>query len=223
MHAEVSLAEIPSVGKPIVIEKIELKEPLISAVAVAPRSKDFVGFSDLIRGGTSSSSASSSGPSKKLSDVFRMRLVQIINGKVVYDPRIEGTVPMTLDQINTLLNISQTEAGWYKLDTEIARKPVFDLRVKGQLNLDSFSVRDVDVNMLADLGQHLGQDNRDFLPPELQALLKEYEASGTLNVELTGSMPVMDPMRGQVKASVKLDRANLALSGIAHPGGQSGP
>ncbi|MGD0389482.1 MAG: hypothetical protein ABSC42_11060 [Tepidisphaeraceae bacterium] len=216
-HAEVSLAEIPSVGKPIVIEKIALDEPLISAIAVAPRSKDFVGFSDLIRGGTNSSSASSSGSSKKLSDVFRMRLVQITNGKIVYDPRIEGTVPMTLDQINTLLNISPTDAGWYKLDTEIARKPVFDLQVKGQLNLDSFSVRDVDVKMLADLSQHLGQDNRDFLPPELQALLKQYQASGKLSVELTGSMPVMDPMHGQVRASVKLDRANLTMGGLRIP------
>ncbi|MGD0140305.1 MAG: hypothetical protein ABSD28_15645 [Tepidisphaeraceae bacterium] len=213
-HAVVSLAEIPSVGKPIVIEKIALDEPLISAIAVKPRSKNFVGFSDLIRGGTGgSSSASSSGTSGKLSDVFRMRLVQIANGKIVYDPRIEGTVPMTLDQINTQLNISPANAGWYRLDTDIARKPVFDLQVNGLLNLDSFSVRDVDVKMLADLGQ----DKRDFLPPELQAMLKQYQASGKLNVELTGSMPVMDPMHGQVQARVKLDRANLVMSGMRIP------
>jgi hypothetical protein len=214
-HAVVSLAKIPSVGKPIVIEKIALDEPLISAVAVKPRSKNFVGFSDLIRGGTSgSSSASSSEASTKLSDVFQMRRVQIINGKIVYDPRIEGTVPMTLDQINTVLNIEPAETGWYKLDMEIARKPVFDLHVKkGQLNLDSFSVRDVDLTMLADLSQ----GNRDFLPPELQALLKQYQAGGKLSVELTGSMPVMDPMHGQMRASVKLDRANLAMSGLRIP------
>jgi hypothetical protein len=213
-HAVVSLAEIPSVGKPIVIEKIALDKPLISAIAVAPRSKNFVGFSDLIRGGTSSSSsASSSGASRKLSDVFRMRLVQITNGKVVYDPRIEGTVPMTLDQINTVLNIKPAEADWYNLDTHIARKPVFDLQVNGQLNLDSFSVRDVNVSLKADLTQ----DKRDFLPPELQALLKQYQASGKLNVELTGSMAVMDPMHGRVQARVKLDRANLALGGLHVP------
>jgi len=212
-HAVVSLAQIPSVGKPIVIEKIALDEPLISAIAVAPRSKNFVGFSDLIRGGTGSSSESSSGTSKKLSDVFQMRLVKIANGKIVYDPRIEDTVPMTLDQINTLLNISPADAGWYRLDTDIARKPVFDLHVNGLLNLDSFSVRDADVKMLADLGQ----DTRDFLPPELQAMLKQYQASGKLTVELTGSMPVMDPMHGQMRASVKVDRANLALGGLRIP------
>jgi hypothetical protein len=213
-RAEVSLADIPTIGKPIVIEKIALEEPLISAVAVEPRSKKFVGFSNLIRGAsdTSESSTASSAP-KKLSDVFRMRLVQIDNGKIVYDPRIPGTVPMTLDKINTLLNIEPTDAGWYKLDTDIARVPVFDFAVKGQLNLDTFSVKDVDVKLLADLGQ----DKLDYLPPEIQTLLKQYEAKGRLTVEVKGDMPVMDPMSGNIQATVDLDRANIALSGLRIP------
>jgi len=213
-RAEVSLAEIPAIGKPIVIEKIALEEPLISAIAVEPRSKKFVGFTNLIRGAsdTSDSSTASSAP-KKLSDVFRMRLVQIDNGKIVYDPRIPGTVPMTLDKINTLLNIEPTDAGWYKLDTDIARVPVFDFAVKGQLNLDTFSVKDVDVKILADLGQ----DKLDYLPPEIQSLLKQYEAKGKLSVEVKGDMPVMDPMSGKIQAIVDLDRANLAMSGLRVP------
>src|ERR1700722_12082638 len=47
--AVLSLAEIPSRGKPIVIEKIELDQPLITAEAVEPRSSQYVGFSDLLR------------------------------------------------------------------------------------------------------------------------------------------------------------------------------
>ena len=214
-RAEVSLAEIPSIGKPIIIEKIALNEPLISAVAVEPRSKKFVGFSDLIRGGSDNGDSASAGSSapQKLSDVFRMRLVQIVDGKVVYDPRIPGTVPMALDKINTLLNIEPTDEGWYKLDTDIARAPVFDLQVNGQLNLDSFSVKDVDIKVLADLGE----DKLDYLPPEIQALLKQYDAKGKLSIELTGAMPVMDPMSGQVQAKITLDRANLALNGLRIP------
>ncbi len=213
-NALVSLAEIPSIGKPIVIQKIVLNQPLISAEAVEPGSKKFIGFSDLVRGGTSDEPANeSSGPSKKLSDVFQMRLVQLTDGKIVYDPRIPGTVPMTLDRINTVLNIEPTTAGWYRLDTVIARKPVFDLQLAGQLNLDSFSVRGVDIKLLADLGQ----DKLYYLPPELQVMLKQYQARGKLNAEVTGSMPVMDPMKGQVRAVVTLDRANIAMSGMRLP------
>jgi hypothetical protein len=214
-HAAISLAQIPTIGKPIVIQKIILDQPLISAVAVEPGSKDFVGFSNLIRGSSSGSDPeekSSSAP-KKLSDVFQMRLVQITDGKIVYDPRITGTVPMMLDQINTVLNIEPTDAGWYKLDTTIARKPVFSLGLAGQLNLDSFSVRDVDIKLLADLGQ----DKLDYLPPELQAMLKQYEARGKLDVEITGSMPIMDPMKGQVEAKLKLGGANIVMGGLRVP------
>jgi hypothetical protein len=213
--ATVSLAQIPSIGKPIVIQKIILDQPLISAVAVAPGSKQFIGFSDLIRGGSSSSASeqTSSAPARKLSDIFQMRLVQITGGKIVYDPRIAGTVPMALDQINTVLNIEPTDAGWYKLDTVIARKPVFELQLAGQLNLDSFTVRGVDIKLLADLGQ----DKLDYLPPELQAMLKQYQARGKLNVEVTGSMPIMDPMKGQMAATVQLDRANIAIGGLRIP------
>jgi hypothetical protein len=212
-HAVLSLAEIPSVGKPIVIQKILLDGPLISAVAVEPRSPNFVGFSDLLRGGSTQTEEKSSSPSRKLSDVFQMRLVQLTNGKIVYDPRIPGTVPMTLDQINTTLNIEPTAEGWYKLDTDIARKPVFDLNLVGQLNLDTFSVRGVDIKLLADLGAN----KLDYLPPELQTLLKQYEAKGRLTAEVTGTMPITDPMKGHIQASLKVDGANIAMNGMRLP------
>ncbi len=212
--AEVSLGEIPQLGKPIVIQEIVLDEPLISAVAIEPRSKKFVGFYNLLRkSNPENTPEDASKPSKKLSDVFKMRLVQIKNGKIVYDPRIEGTVPMTLDQINTVLNIEPVEVGWYTIDTDIARKPVFDLAVKGQVSLDTFSVRDADVNIKADLSQ----ENLDYLPPEIQALLKQYDAKGRLAINVAGDMPVLEPMKGHIKLGVTLDKANLQLSGLKIP------
>jgi hypothetical protein len=212
--AEVSLGEIPQLGKPIVIQEIVLNEPLISAVAIEPRSKKFVGFYNLLRKSNPENTPEDANkPSKKLSDVFKMRLVQIKNGKVVYDPRIEGTVPMTLDQINTVLNIEPVEAGWYTIDTDIARKPVFDLAVKGQVSLDTFSVRDADVRILADLSQ----EKLDYLPPEIQALLKQYDAKGKLTINVAGDMPVLEPMKGHIKLGVTLDKANLQLSGLKIP------
>src|SRR5262249_45227677 len=155
--AAVTLGEIPSIGKPIVIEKIILEKPLFSAVAVEPKSKQFIGFSNLIKGGSTAAAPvapkaeeKSPGQPTKLSDIFRMKLVQLIDGKIVYDPRIPGTIPMELDQINTALNIESAESGWYKLNTVITRKPVFEVEVAGQLNLDTFNVRDFALKMMAD-------------------------------------------------------------------------
>jgi|GEM_PF-2341526 len=213
--AGITLAEIPSVGKPIVIEKISLHKPQISAVAATAGSREFVGFSNLIRAGALSRKPEEkpSGAPTKLSDVFRMRLVELVDGKIVYDPRIPGTVPMTLDQINTTLNIAPTNDGWYKLNVAIARKPVFDVTVGGALNLDTFNVRDIDVKMLADLGT----DKLDYLPPELQQLLKQYDGKGKLSVSITGNMPVMEPMKGDIHADVKLKSAHVAVGDFQLP------
>ena len=134
-EAVLSLAEIPARGKPIVIEKILLNGPLITAEAVSPGSNEFVGFSNLMRNPSTQPTAKKQPDNTKLSDVFRMRRVQLADGKIVYDPRIAGTVPMSLDKINTTLDIAPSDTGWYKLDTVIARKPVFEIQLGGKLDL----------------------------------------------------------------------------------------
>jgi hypothetical protein len=220
-EAAVTLAEIPRRGQPIVIEKISLNHPLISAVAVAPDSSQFVGFSNLMRGGAGqSTSAPASQPvaqgptsSQKLSDAFHIRLIELKDGRIVYDPRISGSEPMMLDQINTSLNIQMAEPGHYNLDTRIIRAPVFDFHITGQLDLDRFNGRDIQITIRADLGA----DKLDYLPPQLQQLIRKYEARGVLDVRLTGDLPLMDPMGGSLELTVKLSQANVATGDYRVP------
>lgn len=205
--AVITLAEVPSVGKPIVIEKIILNQPLISAVAVEGDSKKFVGFSNLMKGGGITTQPQQR-DEVKLSDRFQMRLIQINEGKILYDPRIPGTEAMVLDQINTSLDIQPTEAGWYKLNTTITRKPIFDLGVAGQLNLDNFSARDFALKLAASLSP----DKLSYLPPQIQQQLKKYEVSGDLTAQIISTeLPLMDPLKGNVDAEVKLQSANVTL------------
>ncbi|WP_428940792.1 hypothetical protein [Fontivita pretiosa] len=215
-QATITLAEVPQVGKPIVIEKIILERPLFSAVATEPNSSQFIGFSNLLRGEETAAEqppasqprAQPPEPAPRLSDVFQMRLVQLIDGRIVYDPRIAGTDPMELDQINTRLDIQPAaEPGWYRLDTSIARRPVFDLSVAGQLNLDTFRVQDAVVKLLADLDEQ----KLNYLPPQLQKILRQYEARGMLEMNVSGSMPLMQPLQGDLRAAVKLSGANVTL------------
>lgn len=213
--ALLALGEIPRMGKPIVIQRITLISPLISAVSIEPRSKKFVGFSDLMKNPSSTSDSEKTTRKRKLSDEFRIRKVELVDGKIVYDPRIPGTVPMAIDQINTALNIEPADASasWYKLDTEISRKPVFDLSVAGQFNLDTMSTRDLNLHLMTDLGG----DKLQYLPPELQEILKRYQAKGKLQVAVTGSMPAMDFMKGDAHVTLKLDRANVTRGAFHLP------
>jgi len=211
-EAAVTLGEIPAIGKPIIIEKIILRSPQISAIAARAGTQEFIGFSDLLSDPSADADTSNAEPIK-LSDAFRMRLIELADGKIVYDPRLPGTVPMALDQINTTLTIEPTSVGQYKLATVIARKPVFHVEVAGQLDLDTFTARDIAIALAADLGS----DKLDYLPPELQKLLKQYDAKGKLNVQLSGTMPVMDPLKGNVRADVTLDRANVSFGDFRAP------
>lgn len=214
--ATVTLAEIPAIGKPIVIEKIILQKPLFSAVSIEPKSHRLIGFSQMMRRGLSDTQPATepSGKSRpKLTDVFRIRLIQIDDGRIVYDPRIAGTRPMELDQINTALDVQADESGWYKLSTKISREPIFTMSVAGQLNLDNFAVRDAALKLNADLQpKHLS-----YLPPELQSFLKKYEVDGQLAVTVIGDVPLMHPEKGDVEADLKLSQANVTLGDYRIP------
>ncbi len=223
----VALAEVPSVGKPLLIEKIILDKPLFQAVAVSPESSEFVGFSNLIRqsapetGESTEPSETPAGqpadtgeaPTQKLSDVFQMRLVQLIDGRIVYDPRIPDTVPMELNEINTRLDIEPTEAGTYALSVKIARDPVFSLAVSGNLNLDHFSAQGIQLLLNADLGQ----EKADYLPPQIQQILSEHEVRGALALKVTGDLPIMQYMDGDIDTELTVTDSHFAAGDFRAP------
>jgi hypothetical protein len=213
--AVLTLAEVPQVGKPIVIERIELNQPLVSVVAVKPGSGEFVGFSHLVKKHTVPAQASTTAPStsaparrNRLSDFLRMRLVQIQNGKILYDPRIAGTEPMTLDQINTTLKLApDKDAGWHMLSLAVARDPLFDMSTAGQINLDTFDVRDFAFKIKADVQQ----DKLDYLPPQMQKVLRQYDVRGSLYMLVIGEFPLMHPQNGSADVEIRLSGANVTL------------
>jgi AsmA-like C-terminal region len=206
--ATLTLAEVPRVGKPIVIQQVMLDKPLISIIAVEPGAKKFIGFSPFVRRpATGPASGPTTRPRPMLSDHLRMRLVQIVDGKIVYDPRLEGSETMELDQVNTTLNIEPAEPGWYIVSGKVARPPVFEISAAGQVNLDTFTARDAAVKIKADLGPA----QMGYLPPQLQRFLTRYQVRGTLEALVMGEMPILRPAEGEAVADVSLTDANVTL------------
>jgi hypothetical protein len=209
-EADIQLAEIPVIGKPIIIERVTLRQPLFQAIVAGDGSDELIGFSRFVRVDTVQQDASDSdadGGSTKLSQIFQMRLVELIDGKLTYDPRLPDVPPMQLDQISTRLEIESSNDGWYKLQTTLSRKPVFDLTAAGRLNLDDFNTDQLDVK----LAIQLGRDQDHYLPPELQQVLKDHEVEGDLKVEITGGAPVTDWTLGKLDATLELTHANVSF------------
>jgi hypothetical protein len=204
--ATLTLGEIPQVGKPIKIEKIILNKPLFQAVAIAPGGSDFVGFANLLKPGVIMTQPTDPPQQQtKLSEAFQIRLIELKDGRIVYEPRLADTPAMELNQINTSLAISPTSGGVYHLETKIIRDPVFALSIEGNLDLDRFNVEGAVVELKA----MLGAEQATFLPPQLQKLLKDHGVRGAFSVRLTGDTPVMEPMKGTLSTNVVLTDAHF--------------
>ena len=197
-HVTLEMAEIPRSGQPLRIQKLILDHPEFRAVSVSPEDVSLVGFSHFLKAAPAAADSKA-----KLSDVFEIRQIQIVDGLVVYDPRTPGTKPMEIDQINSRLSIvpaTGDEAGWYTIDMNLDRKPVFATHFAGRLNIDSMVL---DVQPLH-VELKLGRDQDHYLPPQIQSILKEHEVSGELVAEAGGSVALGDWRASTLKAQVTL-------------------
>jgi hypothetical protein len=150
---------------------------------------------------------------KRLSDFIRMRRIELIGGRIVYDSRVEGTPAMTLDHIDSSLLIEPTVDGWYQIHTKIERKPIIELAVAGQISLDNFTAADVLVTLKA----QLGREHDGYLPPDLQKLLKQYDVQGALDAKLTGAVPVYNYRNGHLNLNVALTNGNVSFGDVRVP------
>ncbi|MEO6436954.1 MAG: hypothetical protein ABIP55_14505 [Tepidisphaeraceae bacterium] len=213
--AELELTEMPRVGQPIRIASIVLKKPLFQAVRAGAGSAKLIGFSQLMKetGELTTQPSDVVTVAPKISGFLQVRHVELVDGKLVSDPRLPGVPPMVLDRINTKMAIEREAGGWYALHTRIAREPVFELSIAGRLNLDTFVARDATVTLKA----QVGREHDGYLPSEMQAFLKTHEVQGVLEAKLTGELPLLDPGRGSMEAIVALRDANASVGDFRLP------
>lgn len=200
------LAQPPRVGEPLVMQQIILHRPTLRMIALGDGSAKLIGFSNLVK--SQAPQAAVEPPRNvQLSEVFQMRLLQLIDGVIVYDPRRPDRPAMELDQINTRMDLEKAGDGWYAFHANLARDPVMRMTVGGRINLDSLSTDQLALNLTADLtpGQH------QYLPPQLQKFLADHEVTGTLTAKLTGAAPLSDWRAGRFRADLTLNQGNLTV------------
>ncbi len=83
---------------------------------------------------------------------------------------------------------------------------MFSLGIDGEINIDDPGLQNLNVDLQADLTR----DRLDFLPPQLQLILKRTHAKGKLSVKAGASVAMSDLARG--KADLNLDVRNIQLS-----------
>lgn len=216
------LAEIPSIGDPIQIQRIELEEPTMRFVADTGNPHNaggFIGWTDLVKT-EAVTDPSTVAEGSRLSDVLVMRHVAITNGGFVYDLN-DGSDPMTLHGLELSLDTEPIaaeeggsgEAGWYGIDTTITQASLLEMGVKGRINLDTMLM---DLAALTVNGQ-LGQPNYEALPPQIQSYVRQYEVRGQLNLNARGSVALTSPLDSSIQANLGLADAFFSMADKVFP------
>lgn len=198
------LAEIPKEGKPIRIKKLILDHPKINAIAARSDGK-FMGFENMLKERKEAGAESAQEEAPRLSDVFQIALLQIIEGRMVYESRGSGRPPMILDAINSRMDVEKDDQGWYKLAATLERKPVFGLKASGRLDLDHLVLA---LDSLQ-LSIELGEQQYGKLPGQTQQMLREHEVTGMLKVTASGRVPLGDPTSCDLTAALSMEKMHF--------------
>jgi hypothetical protein len=208
------LAETPAVDKPVVIEKVAIDRGRINLIR-DEESGSLRGLSPIVKSTDVSEPIRTGGESTpdsefRLSDVLRLRLIDLRDIGVRYEPG-GGRPPMQIDGITTQLKIdpggTAGESGWYTLDFTIDRGPNLHLGLRGRLNLDT-SIAELDEGRIT---LRVGPDSLSSLPSELQAILKQYDAQGEMDLRISGCVPFSDALDAEAALHLELRDFQLVL------------
>ncbi|MCC7389968.1 MAG: hypothetical protein IT431_14500 [Phycisphaerales bacterium] len=201
----VTLAEVPKIGEPITIETIRLERPVVRLIREvgADGEAGFKGLRPIVKRGLARGEAQGQAVEEnfRLSNVLRLREVELIDGEFVYDQG-DGSAVMEVGGLTTTVRASPEEgaAGWYRLDIESALGPLAQLSVDGEVSLDSFEARIAGLRIAG----HLTDESVGTLPPEVQALVRRYEAQGQMELTASGDLALTDPLGGTLSFGLGL-------------------
>lgn len=197
-RATLELSEIPSVGEPLRIERVTLDKPELRLVAMGTENASLIGFSDLLKKSSTSDTVEPATPSTtKLTDVFRIRFIQLVGGVIEYDPRSESGKAMRLDNISTTLEVEPTDDGWYELRTNIQREPILSIGIEGRFNINDAIAKIKSLNVKMELGEGANKT----MPPQMQSFVQEHQLRGTLDMNVSGEINFND----MTKSTATLD------------------
>ncbi|HRQ71896.1 MAG TPA: hypothetical protein PLU35_02585 [Phycisphaerales bacterium] len=212
-----TLAEVPRLGQPIMVERVELESPTVRLVrgpAGPDGERGWMGLEPLVKAVPGRDAAVA--PEFRLSNVLRLRHVALRDASVVYDEG-DGTPPMVLRGIETALDLvpdeERGEGGWYAVQADTRVGPTAHLELACQVSLDSL-VAEIERLLLT---AAVAPETMEALPPQVQSLLVERDARGMLEVRAWGRADLNDPFAGPLTAQMTLREFNIAAGRMRLP------
>ncbi|MHC4082661.1 MAG: AsmA family protein [Planctomycetota bacterium] len=210
----IDFAEVPRVGRPVMIESAVFDRPVVRLLEQADGS--LLGFSDFVK--SDGGRELDDGGSTRLSDVLAITRLQVDEGALSYEPA--GGPPMHLRPLTFELDHQRppagdavAEAGWYDFDVMLALRPVVRLDLDARLNLDT-AVLDI---ASAVVSTSLTPAQYEVFTPELQDFLRQYAIVGDLEWRLSGQVPLRDTARSAIETRLRLTDASVSFGEYVLP------
>lgn len=211
---QIDLARTPRMGQPLEIATITLIDPELNLVQ--DESGGFKGLVPFVR--QQRIQEQDRAPSEvKLSNVMRLREFRLQNGSVLFRPASDDP-PMELRGLSMDLDIEpaneEGESGaWYAVALQANRAPVFTLAIDGRFDLDNFVA---DFRRLT-FETRLDDESYPTLAPQLQTLLRTYDARGDMKITASGLVPIRDFPSSRLMARMDLENFNIAMGEFTFP------
>lgn len=206
-----SLAKIPERGKPIVIERVTLKDATLRLIR--ERGVDgetrFRGLVPLVRAGAVREPASVD-ENARLSNVFRLRRLELMNGSIEFSDAESDSPPMVVSGVTLALDAEPDDAGaepgWHRVTIESGREPMARVTFDGRVNLDALDVEARSAAVVIDLDE----SGRAGLPSELRSLLAEHDVRGRVELRGSGLVALRDASRTRFEGELRGEAINAA-------------
>jgi hypothetical protein len=208
------LAEIPSRGEPIQIERIDAKAPRL---LFRMTDQGFAGWGDFINL-PAIKDPESVPTGQRFSDVLVLRHVEITDGECVYEEQGDADRQMTLPGVNFSLDTPPVdgEPGLYALNGALKRGDLFEIAIAARVNLDTHVLKIDELNARVSLDEA----GRTTLPPALQRFLETHQANGALTANVSGEIPLDALDQAAAKVHAELHDGRVALHDIVVPIGR---
>jgi len=209
----VTLAEVPTFGQPVVIERIDLEGAALRVLR-DPATGGFKALVPFVKG-ENLKDQDRVDAQVQLSTVFRVKKLTLTDGELRYNDGV-GPEMMTIKGVSLDLDIepdSGSGAGWYAVKFEFDRAPVFAVKADARVNIDTL---EAELHPLT-LGVTLSEEGYAALPPEVQRPLRELDARGTLGITIDGRASVSNPQAANLKGAITLDGFNVGAGDYRVP------
>ena len=197
------LAKLPMPGGPLVIQSVEIIDP---AVHVIRESSGVMGKARLAKAVPQGGAAT---PRAKLSEMFRLKHLALRGGRIVYEDSTKpGNQPMAWRNLNGDLEMSQQSAGSYAYHLVVDNSPLATLEASGSANVDELTLGVEKCSIVASVDPGAAESS---LPPEIQAILREYGVMGKVAIGVRAKVPLANPGASSYATTLELSDASARV------------